>query len=277
LLIVSEKHAHRPHSVKTKNTQERADSDEADGEAARLKAIHRPPGAPPIDLIDGDRLCERGQAVAFDKGHLGGVGGRSVGACIVTHRGPASPKRHEPPHRDIANYWCTLIHEEPAKPVPSKRSILALAGLAALSFQWFNWNVQQNTAHTRSTSQNEHRGITAWINHKINTRINVYIHDTFAQNSSIQALLLTAIFIFYFAALSSAFVYARKLRRAKVIDEVEEKMREIRQQSGNQNGISTESTSSTSDPEDGKELSGSNPRGRRALPKPRTQPPGNSS
>jgi hypothetical protein len=53
-----------------------------------------------------------GQAVAFGKGHLGGVA-VSVGACIVTHRGPTSPKRHEPAHRDVAKLRCTLDYEEP--------------------------------------------------------------------------------------------------------------------------------------------------------------------
>jgi hypothetical protein len=138
--------------------------------------------------------------------------------------------------------------ERPRKPEPSKRWGLVLLALSILSFQWFNWNVTQNTAHTRSTSQNEHKGITAWINDRINARINVYIHDTFAQNSSIQALLLTAMFIFYFCGISWGFYYQRQLRRAKVVDEVEEKIREIRQQSGNQDDISTQSTSSTSDP-----------------------------
>jgi hypothetical protein len=53
-----------------------------------------------------------GQAVAFDR--VTSVAWRaSVGACIVTHRGPASPKRHEPAHRDVANLRCTLDYEEP--------------------------------------------------------------------------------------------------------------------------------------------------------------------
>src|SRR5271163_5027895 len=38
-----------------------------------------------------------------------------VGTCIVTHRGPTSPKRHEPPPRISADYRCTLVSEEPLK------------------------------------------------------------------------------------------------------------------------------------------------------------------
>jgi hypothetical protein len=38
-----------------------------------------------------------------------------VGTCIVTHRGPTSPQRHEPPPRISASYRCTLISEEPVK------------------------------------------------------------------------------------------------------------------------------------------------------------------
>jgi hypothetical protein len=39
---------------------------------------------------------DEGQAVAFGKGHLGGVP-VEVGAGTLTHRGPVSPKRHDPP------------------------------------------------------------------------------------------------------------------------------------------------------------------------------------
>jgi hypothetical protein len=54
-----------------------------------------------------------GQAVASGKGHLGGIDDARVGTRIVTHREPTSAQRHEPHHRAIANYRCTLISEEP--------------------------------------------------------------------------------------------------------------------------------------------------------------------
>jgi hypothetical protein len=45
-----------------------------------------------------------------------------VGTRIVTHRGPTSPPRHEPHHQAIANYWCTLISEEPGKGLGAGRA-----------------------------------------------------------------------------------------------------------------------------------------------------------
>ena len=53
------------------------------------------------------------QAVAFDKVTSVVLVKQRVGTRIVTHRGPTSPQRHEPHHQAIANYWCTLISEEP--------------------------------------------------------------------------------------------------------------------------------------------------------------------
>jgi hypothetical protein len=49
-----------------------------------------------------------------------------VGTCIVTHRGPTSPQRHEPPPRISASYRCTLISEEPQN----------RAGQEAVLIQW---------------------------------------------------------------------------------------------------------------------------------------------
>jgi hypothetical protein len=54
-----------------------------------------------------------GQAVASGKKSPRSGRQASVAACIVTHRGPTSPKRHDPAHRAHSNYRCTLIYEEP--------------------------------------------------------------------------------------------------------------------------------------------------------------------
>ena len=111
----------------------------------------------------------------------------------------------------------------------SWRGYWALSLLTMLSWLWFGYNVHQNRrAHFYKYEQRN------WISE--------YFRYAFEQNRTLQALLLTFTFIFYFAALSLARVYQHQRRRAKVVDEVEEKLLEIRQQSINQEDISTRST-----------------------------------